>query len=400
MDRRRRDHGAAAPRARTLGRAVPPRVDPDRRGASDLLANFLDALRREAAAGWRDDPSDALRARRRRRVPQREERGAGVMRRSWTARPRRRRSAAFAGRAAHEGRDRRRDRRRGARDARSARQPFPHAPRPLRRHLRHRRRRRAARSTSRPPPRSSSPRAAVRGRQARQPRGLESRCGSADVLEALGVASTDAADGRGALHRRGRHRLPVRAALPRRHAPRRRPRARARRAHHLQPARPAHATRRGAERQLVGVYDRPLVPRIAAVLARLGAERAWVVHGDDGLDELTRVRPDAASPRLDDGAIATSSTSTRRTLGLAARADRGARGRRRGARTRDASRERPGAASAGAARDVVVLNAGGRARRGRASPDPARGRSRRPRERSTRGTARGQARPFAGTRRA
>jgi anthranilate phosphoribosyltransferase len=43
----------------------------------------------------------------------------------------------------------------------------------------------------------------------------------------------------------------------------------------------------GAKRQLVGVYARPLVETLARVLAELGAERVLVVHGEDGLDEIT-----------------------------------------------------------------------------------------------------------------
>ena len=43
----------------------------------------------------------------------------------------------------------------------------------------------------------------------------------------------------------------------------------------------------GAPRQLMGVFSRDLTSPIAAVLGRLGAEHAWVVHGADGLDELT-----------------------------------------------------------------------------------------------------------------
>jgi anthranilate phosphoribosyltransferase len=43
----------------------------------------------------------------------------------------------------------------------------------------------------------------------------------------------------------------------------------------------------GAKRQLLGVYDASLLPRIAEVLAELGVEKALVVAGEDGLDELT-----------------------------------------------------------------------------------------------------------------
>lgn len=42
-----------------------------------------------------------------------------------------------------------------------------------------------------------------------------------------------------------------------------------------------------APRQIIGVWLRDLVEPMAQVLAALGTERAWVVHGDDGLDEIT-----------------------------------------------------------------------------------------------------------------
>jgi anthranilate phosphoribosyltransferase len=39
--------------------------------------------------------------------------------------------------------------------------------------------------------------------------------------------------------------------------------------------------------QLVGVWDHSLVERVASALALLGVKQAWVVHGADGLDEVT-----------------------------------------------------------------------------------------------------------------
>ncbi|MDN5326701.1 MAG: anthranilate phosphoribosyltransferase [Moorella sp. (in: firmicutes)] len=47
----------------------------------------------------------------------------------------------------------------------------------------------------------------------------------------------------------------------------------------------------GAPCQLVGVYDPDLTETVAAVLGRLGSSRAYVVHGSDGLDEVTTTGP-------------------------------------------------------------------------------------------------------------
>jgi anthranilate phosphoribosyltransferase len=47
----------------------------------------------------------------------------------------------------------------------------------------------------------------------------------------------------------------------------------------------------GARAQVVGVYAPELVPTIATVLARLGARRAFVVHGAGGVDELSPAGP-------------------------------------------------------------------------------------------------------------
>jgi anthranilate phosphoribosyltransferase len=43
----------------------------------------------------------------------------------------------------------------------------------------------------------------------------------------------------------------------------------------------------GAPRQIIGVWHPSLVEPMARTLAALGTERAWVVHGRDGLDEIT-----------------------------------------------------------------------------------------------------------------
>lgn len=47
----------------------------------------------------------------------------------------------------------------------------------------------------------------------------------------------------------------------------------------------------GVRRQLVGVYAASLVTPLAEALGRLGTERALVVHGEDGLDEVTTTAP-------------------------------------------------------------------------------------------------------------
>jgi len=46
-----------------------------------------------------------------------------------------------------------------------------------------------------------------------------------------------------------------------------------------------------APNQLIGVWHKDLVPKMANALARLGTTRSWVVHGGDGLDEITLSAP-------------------------------------------------------------------------------------------------------------
>jgi len=117
-------------------------------------------------------------------------------------------------------------------------------------------------------------------------RAVSSACGSADVLEALGfsldlqperISQSIDELGFGFLfapqhHPAMRHAAPVRAELATRTV-----------FNILGPlTNPA-----GARAQVVGVYSPALVRTIAEVLARLGAKRAFVVHGAGGIDELS-----------------------------------------------------------------------------------------------------------------
>lgn len=117
-------------------------------------------------------------------------------------------------------------------------------------------------------------------------RSVSSKCGSADVLEALGV-NVDLDQSRvGAcldhvgiaflfaqnLHPAMKNVAPVRKELGVKTI-----------FNILGPlTNPASATH-----QIVGVYSRDLVEPVAQVLKHLGIRRALVVHGDDGLDEIT-----------------------------------------------------------------------------------------------------------------
>jgi anthranilate phosphoribosyltransferase len=47
----------------------------------------------------------------------------------------------------------------------------------------------------------------------------------------------------------------------------------------------------GVRRQMVGVFSRQWIEPLAHVLKNLGSESAWVVHGSDGLDEITTAGP-------------------------------------------------------------------------------------------------------------
>ena len=59
----------------------------------------------------------------------------------------------------------------------------------------------------------------------------------------------------------------------------------------------------GVNRQLMGVFDGGLTEQIAEVLKKLGSVRAMVVHGNDGLDEISNSASSQISHLQEDGSI-------------------------------------------------------------------------------------------------
>jgi anthranilate phosphoribosyltransferase len=60
----------------------------------------------------------------------------------------------------------------------------------------------------------------------------------------------------------------------------------------------------GVKRQMIGVFSRQWIEPMAHVLKNLGAEAVWVVHGSDGLDEITTTGPTSVAA-LENGTIRT-----------------------------------------------------------------------------------------------
>ena len=60
----------------------------------------------------------------------------------------------------------------------------------------------------------------------------------------------------------------------------------------------------GVKRQFTGAFDRAWIVPMAETLNNLGCEAAWVVHGADGLDELTTTGPSYVA-ELKDGVVST-----------------------------------------------------------------------------------------------
>jgi len=109
----------------------------------------------------------------------------------------------------------------------------------------------------------------------------------------------------------------------------------------------------GATRQLLGVYADTFVPTLAEVLRRLGSERAMIVHGEDGMDELTVFGKNHVA-ELRDGKIREFSLDPAE-LGLA-HTDRGEVAG--GSAQENAAKVRAVLSGRnGPARDIVVLNA-------------------------------------------
>ena len=132
-------------------------------------------------------------------------------------------------------------------------------------------------------------------------RKLSSRSGAADVLTAYGInADVPPETAENALKECGIAFM----IAPRHHAAMR----------HVMPARQEMGLRTifnilgpltnpaGAKRQLTGVFDKRWLRPMAETLGALGSERAWLVHGADGTDEISIAGPTFVAA-LEDGAV-------------------------------------------------------------------------------------------------
>lgn len=170
-------------------------------------------------------------------------------------------------------------------------------------------------------------------------RAMSSKSGAADVLEALGVKLTnDVLTLERALREAG-----VAFLFAQNHHPAMRHVALARRElgkrtifNLLGPlSNPA-----GVKRQLMGVFSADFLEPVAHALRELGCERAWVVHGAGGLDELSAVSREANTvASLENGAVSVN------TATATAEVDPDLRG---------------GAAAENAEEMLALLNGGGR----------------------------------------
>ena len=65
----------------------------------------------------------------------------------------------------------------------------------------------------------------------------------------------------------------------------------------------------GVDRQLMGIFDGSLTEKVAEVLKKLGSSHGMIVHGDDGLDEMSTTASTKVSRLKNDGSIDTISIS-------------------------------------------------------------------------------------------
>jgi len=184
-------------------------------------------------------------------------------------------------------------------------------------------------------------------------RALSSKSGSADVLMALGVKIDIGPDeiarcireaGLGFMFAPAHH-----AAMK-----------------HVGPARVELGTRTafnllgplsnpaGVKRQMTGVFARAWVEPIARVLANLGTTAAWIVHGADGLDEIT-VAGETHVAELKDGRITTFVIDPE-SVGLARHPSEALKGGDAAVNAAALRAVLDGAPSA--YRDIVLMNAG------------------------------------------
>ncbi|MDP6603551.1 MAG: anthranilate phosphoribosyltransferase [Rhodospirillales bacterium] len=111
----------------------------------------------------------------------------------------------------------------------------------------------------------------------------------------------------------------------------------------------------GVKRQFTGAFAREWIEPMARVLGNLGAERAWVVHGSDGLDEMTTTGASYVA-ELKDGDVRTFEVSPA-DAGLAEARPEDLKGG--DAETNAAALSALLGGEAGAYRDVVLYNAAG-----------------------------------------
>lgn len=109
----------------------------------------------------------------------------------------------------------------------------------------------------------------------------------------------------------------------------------------------------GAKFQVVGVFDDKWVEPLAHVLKNLGSTRVWVMHGSDGLDELTTTGPSRVA-ELKDGNVSTFDL-TPEEVGLPRAAAADLKGGDPDENTAALRRLLDG--ETGAYRDIVALNA-------------------------------------------